>query len=100
MGVRHWVWTKAPITFHDNEKKEWFEVPAWTKGYLVKPDAHQRERLESIKRQSGVRHFVVNLAGDWRYISSAVLLTEPEWEARREMLRKEGVAVPDDTSDA
>ena len=96
MGVRHWVWTKAPITFHDNEKKEWFEVPAWTKGYLVKPDSQQRERLESIKQQKGVRHFVVNLAGDWRYISSSVLMTEDEFEARRDALRKEGVIVQDD----
>jgi hypothetical protein len=96
MGVRHWVWTKAPITFHDNEKKEWFEVPAWTKGYLVKPDSQQRERLESIKQQKGVRYFVVQLAGDWRYIPSSVLMTEDEFEARRDALRKEGVIVQDD----
>ena len=43
MSGRKWVWTNQPMVFHDNNKKEWFTIPAWTKGYLVKPTDDQRE---------------------------------------------------------
>ena len=96
MAERRWVWTREAITFHDNDKKEWFEIPAWTKAYLVKPDKHERERMTEYAQREGVRYYMVHLRGMDRYVSSAKLMMEEEWNGRRNELRETGVLPKDE----
>ena len=78
------------MTFHDNEKREWFTIPAWTKAYLVKPDEQQRESMTKYAQREGARYYLVHLRGMDRYVSSAKLMQEAEWEERRDRLRADG----------
>jgi hypothetical protein len=96
MAERRWVWIREAMNFHDNEKKEWFTIPAWTKGYLVKPDEHQRESMTKYGQREGVRYYLVHLRGMNRYVSSAKLMQEAEWNERRNELRKTGVLPKDE----
>lgn len=93
---RRWVWIREAMTFHDNEKKEWFIIPAWTKGYLVKPDANQRESMTKYGQREGARYYLVHLRGMDRYVSSTKLMQEAEWNERRNELRAAGVLSQDE----
>lgn len=96
MAERRWVWTREAMTFHDNETKEWFTIPAWTKAYLVKPDKHERERMTEYQQREGARYYLVHLRGMDRYVSSAKLMQEEEWNERRNELRVAGVLPQDE----
>ena len=95
MSGRRWVWTKEPILFHDNVNKEWITIPAWTKGYLVKPNEDERKSIARYQEIDKVRVFLVHLEGINRYIGVHRLMMEDEWNARRERLRQDGVLSKD-----
>jgi len=95
MSGRKWVWTNQPMVFHDNDKKEWFTIPAWTKGYLVKPTDEQREVMSKYQAYDKVRCYLVHLVGLNRYIGVDKLMMEEEWNERRDRLRLDGILPKD-----
>lgn len=95
MSGKKWVWTNQPMTFHDNDKKDWFTIPAWTKGYLVKPNDEQREVMSKYQAYDKVRCYLVHLVGMGRYIGVDKLMMEDEWNERRDRLRLDGILPKD-----
>ena len=83
------------MTFHDNDKKDWFTIPAWTKGYLVKPNDDQREVMSKYQAYDKVRCYLVHLVGMGRYIGVDKLMMEDEWNERRDRLRLDGILPKD-----
>ena len=83
------------MQFHDNDKKEWITIPAWTKGYLVKPNDDQRAAMSRYQTYDKARCYLVHLKGMDRYVSSAKLMMEDEWNERRNELRATGVLPKD-----
>lgn len=95
MSGKKWVWTNQPMLFHDNDKKEWLTIPAWTKGYLVKPNDEQREAMSRYQSYDKVRCYLVHLVGMGRYIGVDKLMMEDEWNERRDRLRLDGILPKD-----
>jgi hypothetical protein len=95
MSGRRWVWTKEPIMFHNNADKEWITIPAWTKGYLVKPNEEERQKISRYQEIDQMRVFLVHLEGMNRYIGINKLMTEDAWNERRDRLRQSGI-LPED----
>lgn len=81
--------------FHDNANKEWITIPAWTKGYLVKPNEDERKSIARYQEIDKVRVFLVHLAGMNRYIGANRLMMEDEWNERRDRLRQDGILSKD-----
>lgn len=92
---RVWVWTKQDMIFHNNETKTWNTIPAWTKAYLVKPDADERIKMQRYQEMTNDRIFLVKIDGLGRFIEKGKLMFEEEFNARRASLVKNGV-LPED----
>ena len=82
MAAKRWAWLRQPMIFHNNEKREWFTIPALTKGYLVKPDEEQRKVMAKYQDRDNARIYLVHLEGLDRYISADNLMMEDEWNER------------------
>lgn len=95
MAAKRWVWLRQPMIFHNNELREWFTIPAWTKGYLVKPDEDQRRAMSRYQERDNVRVYLVHVMGLDRYIGADKLMMEDEWNERREQLHADGVLPKD-----
>ena len=95
MAERRWVWTRVPMMFHDNDNKVWNTIPAWTKGYLVKPNEDERRSMARYQEYDKVRCYLVHLEGMKRYIGADKLMMEDEWNERRNKLRETGVLPKD-----
>ncbi len=91
------AWTKQVLPFNDPELGRIVEIPAYTKCQFVKPSDADAKYAESYQHRYGLteRLLLVKLSGRRRFVLRSDLLTEREFDARREQLRASGV-LPED----
>lgn len=95
MASKRWVWLRQPMIFHNNQEREWFTIPAWTKGYLVKPNEEQRAAMARYQERDQVRIYLVHVMDLDRYIGIDKLMMEDEWNERRKQLQSDGLLPQD-----
>lgn len=93
--AKRWVWLRQPMIFHNNQEREWFTIPAWTKGYLVKPNEEQREAMAKYQERDKVRIYLVHIMDLDRYIGVDKLMMEDEWNERRKQSQSDGLLPQD-----
>jgi hypothetical protein len=94
MRVR--VYTRERMLFHD-PVTGYYWLPAYTKGYLVRPSNEDRKRwIERYQDRLNERCVIVSIRGTDRLIEVRKLIAESEIERRRQELIDAGIVLDED----
>lgn len=94
MRVR--VYTRERMLFHD-PKSGYYWLPAYTKGYLVRPASDERKRwVERYQTLLNERCVIVSINGVDRMIEVRKLVAQSEIDRRRQELIDAGIVLDED----